>query len=259
MKRRTILLALFITSSFLLLLRTGEYSGIRIFDKTSNVQTIYNPEEKSIIFDELTGLPKSYKFSLDKTTDIGLNLLLPTSNNPNNPYFAYLLKEEKTGNSMLANIDGRLVATSTIYDPILKERLYKGPSYETTLEKGEYQLFVYNRGNTGKFILKIGGNSAIAKVPILESINNIIRLKINYFNSSLFPFVISKFGLLYLSNVFLTVFVLMELLIGKRRKVSFKSRLGWSVLGLYIFIPAVAFWIPSFLYISGICFYKSWF
>jgi len=112
---------------------------------------IKNPEINQSFYGELTGSADYYKIIADEAFDLCIGIMAPEVEDARDDFSISVY-----GDNTSITLYGDRYEWVTYYEKTTEYRYWKGPSYEETLEKGEYLIQVYNEDNEGKYILVVG-------------------------------------------------------------------------------------------------------
>ena len=166
-----------------------------VFLKQGDVN-IQNPEISQAFYDELKGNPKNYFITSDKDFVLYINILVPEIANKNGRYSAnvFLVKDDGT-EEQIANIDGITPNWSEYYESFGRDYYLKGPELEKQLIAGKYKIEIFSADNQGKYVLAVGKTESYDLKALLNIYWQLPLLKIKFFNTSVFQFFLTPFGI----------------------------------------------------------------
>jgi hypothetical protein len=132
-------------------------------------QLIKNPEICQSFYGELTGSADYYKIITDEPFDLCISIMAPDIEDARDDFSIAIYGD----NNKRITLYGDRYEWVTYYERSTEYRYWKGPSYEETVEPGEYLIQVYNDGNEGKYVLVIGERPTFF---LFETINYVINM-----------------------------------------------------------------------------------
>lgn len=168
----------------------------RIIYNQSGDEQVKNSEISQAFYDELGGNPRNYFINSDKDFNLYINLLVPSSSNPNGKYSAKIFLADNGIDQEVAFIDGQTdFAWKEFYEPFGRDYYFQGPEFEKSLSAGNYKVTVFNYENKGKYALVIGKADKFSLLEILNVYGTMPLLKLNFFKTSVLEFFLAPFGL----------------------------------------------------------------
>jgi len=166
-----------------------------VFLKEGDIN-IQNPEISQAFYDELKGTPKNYFITSDKDFVLYINLLVPEIVNKNGRYSAnvFLVKEDDT-EEQIATLNGLTPNWSEYYESFGRDYYLKGPELETQLLAGKYKIEVFAAENQGRYVLAVGKTESYDIMALLNIYWQLPLLKIKFFETSVFQFFLTPFGI----------------------------------------------------------------
>lgn len=182
----------------------------RIVEGNAVVQ-IQNPTVSQAFYGNLQGQAHDFKINLSEKQRIYLGVLVPDIPNIQknilveitssaDKYFYYFL-------------DGSLFKWERFYEKFAGDYYYKGPEAKLNLEKGEYNIKMFNFNNTGKYVLVVGDKE---EFPLKEVFNSLIifpELKTKFFEKSVFSIFLNKVGFYFLFPIMVVFLLILTLII----------------------------------------------
>jgi hypothetical protein len=99
-----------------------------------------------------------------------------------------------------------------------------------SLDKGEYNIKVFNSNNKGKYVLVVGDKEEFPLKEVLKALIVIPQLKVQFFEKSIFTIFLNKVGLYFFIPVFgviiLILGVIITIIVYYKRK---KAREPWML------------------------------
>lgn len=187
---------------FLLLLNLVYAHQPRLVNE--NKITLTNLNISQAFYSELKGESDYYSFSTENT-DFYVNILVPDIKEIYTDYIVTLDDKEI--------LNGKSFKWETFFEPFAGDSYLMGPE-ASFLINGTHTIKVANENNRGKYVLVIGKKESF---PLKEQINTILvlpKLKISFFNKSVFSTFFNYVGL-YLLFI-LTILFLIAYLVIKR-------------------------------------------
>ncbi|MEO0114889.1 MAG: hypothetical protein ABIK93_05385 [candidate division WOR-3 bacterium] len=207
---------LFLIISFCFLTGYG-YRPRLVFDKVLslvNAEVIRNPEVTQIFYGELVDQSDFYKIKSDKTFDLYLNILVPDDSEAVTDFCIEIYGPNKT-----ITINGGQYDWEKAFDRLTGNNYLKGPSYEETLEKGEYLIQIYNSDNQGKYILVIGENDVFSIPEMIRTILLMPKIK-SFMGKPFITVYFNQVGVILLTTLLIVAGIII-LLIFYRQSRSF--------------------------------------
>ena len=157
---------------------------------------ISNPEISQAFYDELTGAPRNYFITSDKDFVLYINILVPEIANRNGRYSAnvFLIKSDGT-EEKIATINGSTPNWSEYYESYGRDYYLKGPELESQLLAGKYKIEIFSVDNLGKYVLAVGKTESYDLKSLLNIYWQIPTLKIKFFQSDVWQFFLTPFGI----------------------------------------------------------------
>ena len=94
------------------------------------------------------------------------------------------------------------------FEPFAGDYYLKGPEFKKAVPAGNYQIVVFNRENTGKYVLAVGEKEVWDLASIIPTIYALPWLKVNFFNTSAMSLLPTPMGGLYvISLLFLLILI----------------------------------------------------
>lgn len=178
---------------------------------------ITDPEISRAFYSELKGESEKYTIKSDKDFLLYLNLLVPKNTNPDGRYSLYIFdKNGKKIDQLLAESE----KWKEFYEEFGRDYYFMGPEYEKKMKAGEYSVEVFSKDNTGKYVLAVGKTESFPFSEIVNAIWLVPQLKMGFFGSSPWGFLLSPFGFIPLAVLGLVIFVIIILI----KKLSKKGR-----------------------------------
>lgn len=128
----------------------------------------------------LNGEPAVYSIAAAKPFLLYLGLLSPKSDNNRQDYSARIYKDGE----LFGKLDGADYIWLVSYEPFANDYYNKGPEYETQAPAGDYQIEVYNSGDSGNYVLAIGKNEDLSLGQFLRTLWVLPGLKEEFFGKS---------------------------------------------------------------------------
>jgi len=157
---------------------------------------IQNPDISQAFYDELKGAPRDYFINFDKDFVLYVNLLVPEIINKNGRYSAnvFLVKEDGT-EEQIVTLNGLTPNWSEYYESFGRDYYLKGPELETQLLAGKYKIEVFSAENQGRYVLAVGKTESYDIMALLNIYWQLPLLKIKFFETSVFQFFLTPFGI----------------------------------------------------------------
>jgi len=184
-----------------------------IFLKQGDVQ-INNPETSQAFYDELTGNPKNYFITSAKDFNLYINLLVPEIANKDGRYSANIFLVKDNIEEKIALLDGATVEWSEFYESFGRDYYLKGPELEKPLPAGKYKIEIFSTDqttmpiNTGKYVLAVGKTESYNIRSFLNIYWQIPTLKIKFFQTSVWQFFLTPFGIIGIAIIGLFIIIL---------------------------------------------------
>lgn len=169
---------------------------------------IIQPEISRAFYDTLPVKPRLYQINSDKEFVLYINLLVPKNTNPKGRYSARVYRLNKPSPQLLAEINGNLSPWKEFFEPFGRDTYLKGPEFRQRVPAGTYQIEVFNSENQGSYVLAVGEKEAFGPKEIAQVYWIIPKLKLTFFHSSLWSFLITPFGIVLILVVIMTIFLL---------------------------------------------------
>jgi len=156
---------------------------------------INNPELSQAFYDELKGQPRDYFINSDKDFELYINLLVPAHSNPEGRYSADVFLLGATEPEKIEFLDGQNFKWEQFYEEWGRDYYLKGPELSKQVSAGEYRIQVYSSDNQGKYVLAVGKKEQYGIKDLLNVYWQIPTLKTTFFNTSVFQFFLTPFGI----------------------------------------------------------------
>jgi len=130
-----------------------------------NAEVIKYPEIAQTYYGELSDKPDFYKIISEKNFDLYFKIMVPDIPDARTDFTVEIYGENKN-----IILDGAHYEWEESYERLTGNNYLVGPSYEETLEKGEYLMQVYNGDNQGKYLLVIGRNKTFSLIDAINTI-----------------------------------------------------------------------------------------
>ena len=163
---------------------------------------ILNPEISQAFYDELTGTPRNYYITSDRDFVLYINILVPEIANRNGRYSANVFSIKNDGTEeKIATIDGTTPNWSEYYESYGRDYYLKGPELESQLLAGKYKIEIFSADQTaeavnlGKYVLAVGKTESYDLKTLLNIYWQIPTLKIKFFQSDVWQFFLTPFGI----------------------------------------------------------------
>jgi peptidase E len=168
------------------------HQPVLVYLKPENV-TIENPEISRAFYDILSGKPRDYFISSQKSFDLYINLLVPEAANRDGRYSAnvYSIKDGKE--SLIFTTDILSTGWESYYEEFGRDYYLKGPEWEKQVPAGNYKIEV--SGTPGKYVLVVGKTESFDIKSILNIYWQLPALKLTFFNTSVLQFFLTPFGI----------------------------------------------------------------
>jgi len=238
----------------------------RIAEGTAVIVT--DPEVSKAYYGALSGQPHIYKISSEKSFHLYVNLLVPDRPGQNKDVSADIVDMSKP-DQIFRTLNAEDVFWTPMYEEYGGDDYFKGPEFTLLVAAGNYEIRVRSANNDSRYALAIGSIESFPLSEIVNALVTIPKLKSDFFGTSPFTFLLSRFGILYVLMMVIAAFVfglILHALIrkfarGKVRKaehnIGFKDRILRAVLGLLLLIVGVYFWNPVVLFFAGFCFFEA--
>lgn len=171
---------------------------------------ISNPEISRAFYDKLPGKPRSYLIRSEKDFALYLNLLVPKNTNPHGRYSAYVYKLIGQKRELIKEIDGNAAAWKEFFEPFGRDTYLKGPEFKERVAAGSYEIEVYSRDQTGKYVLAVGEKESFGPKEIAQVYWVIPILKADFFQSSPWSFLLTPFGIVLIIGVAILIFLIVK-------------------------------------------------
>jgi len=190
------ILSLFLSGFFLLYPNDFVLAHLpRLVYLFPNLTQIKEPEISQVFYDELKGQPRDYFIKSDKDFELYVNLLVPAHSNPEGKYSADIFFLKDGEEKKIASLDGGALKWQQFYEEWGRDYYLKGPEFSQRLIAGNYKITVYSKNNEGKYCLAIGRQESYNIKELLNIYWQLPLLKINFFNTSVFQFFLTPFGI----------------------------------------------------------------
>jgi len=186
-----------------------------IYSKPADI-VINNPEISQAFYDELKGEPRRYFINSDKDFNFYINLLVPEIANKKGRYSATVFLVNGDKDEEIGKLDGAISEWTEFYEPFGRDYYLKGPELEQQLVAGKYKIEVFSADNTGKYVLAVGKIEAYDINSLLNVYWQIPTLKIQFFQTSVFQFFLTPFGIIGIAIIgsFLILLAILNYFVG---------------------------------------------
>jgi len=180
---------------------------------------ITDPEISRAFYSELKGEPEKYIIKSDKDFLLYLNLLVPKNTNPEGRYSLYVFdeKEDKVGEILSSSEEWE-----EFYEEFGRDYYLMGPELEKEMPAGTYTIEVYSKDNLGKYVLAVGKIENFSFGEIVNALWLVPQLKMGFFGSSPWGFLLSPFAIIPLF-ILIVLAVVVILIIKKYKKKKNKN------------------------------------
>ncbi len=138
----------------------------------NNQKEIDKPEIIQSYYGELKGSPDQYVIKSNENFDLSVQLALPDLPNINKNIVVWVRKHDSLSPGFV--IDGQFLKWKSTTNPFLDSKFLEGPArILNDTDAGTYDITVFNAGNQGKYILKIGNKKSNI---VTESTRTLISL-----------------------------------------------------------------------------------
>lgn len=138
---------------------------------------IEEPLVSKAFYGELDNFPHTYRLEITEPTLFFTELLVPEFVTEQNR-FAILVREEKRGVTEMIRLNPKDASWETFFERYGGDSYRRGPSYETTLEPGNYIFEVSTPENLGKYILVVGKEEKMSEDGFFSSLKDIYQVKV---------------------------------------------------------------------------------
>ncbi len=163
---------------------------------------IKNPEISQGFYGELKEDPDYYKIIAEEEFDLYLNIMAPDVEDAWTDFSVGIYGDNKT-----ITLEGDRFEWENYYDRTTENRYLKGPTYEETLEKGEYLIQVYNEENEGKYVMVIGDKPYFSPKEVITYILVQPKLK-GFFERPLLSAFYNRVGIYLLITLFILLLII---------------------------------------------------
>ncbi len=177
-----------------------------VYDKELTIlypQIIKKPEISQSFYGELTGTADYYKIIAKEPFDLCISIMAPDIEDARDDFSIAIYGD----NNKRITIYGDRYEWVTYYETSTEYRYWKGPSYEETIEPGEYLIQVYNDGNEGRYVLTIGDQPTFF---LFETINYVLTMPklTTFFEKPVISTYFNKVGIfLFVALIILVVII----------------------------------------------------
>lgn len=138
---------------------------------------VEEPLVSKAYYGELRDFPHTYRIEISEPTTFFTELLVPEFVTEKDR-FAILVREESRGVSEIIRLNPKDATWEPFYESFGGDTYRRGPSYETTLEPGNYIFEVSTPENLGKYVLVVGKEEKFAEDGFFSSLKDIYRVKV---------------------------------------------------------------------------------
>lgn len=204
---RKIFLPLFIFSLLFFANSASAHLPRIIYNQSGDIK-VQDVEISQAFYDQLGGNPRNYLISSDKEFNLYLNLLVPQASNSSGRYSAKVFSIKNGLDEEVTFIDGQMgFVWKSFYEEFGRDYYLKGPEYEKVLPAGDYKITVFNYENRGKYVLAIGKTEKFTIGETLAVYWKIPILKMEFFQTPIWEFFLTPFGLALLGLIGVILFV----------------------------------------------------
>jgi dipeptidase E len=180
-----------------------------IYNSRQDIIEIINPEVSQAFYDQLNGKPREYAVNSENGFTLYANLLVPEFSNYNGRYSAKIFEIKNGEESEIAFLDGQTgFVWQELYEPYGRDYYLKGPGFEKNLAAGNYKIRVFNYENKGKYVLVAGKQESFPISEIIKVYWALPMLKIQFFQTSVFEFLLTPFGLALIGIIALILLII---------------------------------------------------
>ena len=191
---------------------------------TGDKVVVSNPEVSQAFYGELNGNPAEYTFTSDRLFDLYVNILVPEPSNPDGRYSVGIYRLVNGQDEIVATLPSDSIIWQEIWEEFGRDFYMKGPEFENKQEAaGDYRVVVSSADNKGKYVLAIGQKEQFIWQEILKVYYIVPLLKLNFFHSSLWQFLLTPF-VLFGAMALVSIFIIIVWFIYLIQKAIKKSR-----------------------------------
>lgn len=140
-------------------------------DKSEAV--VGDPEISKAYYGWLGGQPAVYSISSPKPFDLYLNLLSPQIDGAKLDFSARVSRDGEP----FAQINGTDALWLVEYEPFANDYYVKGPEYEAQVPAGDYEIEIYNSGDSGNYVLAVGKKEDLSPAAFLRTLAVLPQIK----------------------------------------------------------------------------------
>jgi hypothetical protein len=176
-----------------------------------DVVKIQNPDVSQAFYGNLEGQPNNFKISLQEKQEIYLNILVPDISNIQKNILVEVTSD--TDKYYYYFLDGSLYNWEHYYEEFAGDSYYKGPEARLILDKGEYNIKVFNSNDKGKYVLVVGDKEEFPLKEVFNTLLTLPQLKMEFFGKSVFTIFLNKIGLYFFLPIVVALALILVLII----------------------------------------------
>jgi hypothetical protein len=230
-----LLASLFIASAHQPRLDTGTSVSVE------NPIIVDNPEISQAFYGELNGKPSYYQINSDKTFQLYVNLLVPTSPGQGGEFVSAEVTD--TSGNVVMFLNGTNSTWTSYFEEFGGDYYLKGPEATLQVPAGTYNIRVFNSENQGKYSIAIGKIESFPANEAITAIFTLPLLKEQFFAKPVTTLFIEFLGVILALGSLMTLFVLMV----KSRKSEEITKISFKVGG----VVAPVLWLGTILTTLG--------
>lgn len=174
MKRVTLVMALLL----LPLIALAHVPVLPKFSSYEDAKVIERPTISHAYYAELRGFPHVYTFTLEKSEEVVVELLVPDIKNAKNDVGGIMLRQ--TGSDLMEEVtrfEPAAAEWNSYFEQFGGDSYRQGPAYRAELPAGEYLIEVNTPANLGKYVLVVGEAEDFSEVGFLTTMGRIYQVK----------------------------------------------------------------------------------
>jgi len=151
--------------------------------------TVHEPEVSKAYYAKLSGTPAVYIINSDTAFHLYVNVLVPDIPGISKEVSAKVICDGR----VIVKLDAASSKWEPFYEEFGGDNYFKGPEYSKDVKPGDYEIVVYSKTNTGKYVLAIGDKEEFPPLEMLKAFISMPLLKM-YFGKSPFTAYFNKVG-----------------------------------------------------------------
>lgn len=153
------------------------YAHLPHLERNNTEIAVIKPEISKAYYGWLEGAPAIYRVESKTPFLLYVNLLSPRVEAGSMDYSAVIYKDGEIFADICADNSLWLIT----YEPFANDYYAKGPEWEQKVSSGEYEIKIYNSGNSGNYVLAVGKTEDLSLGEFLRTLIVLPHIKEEFF------------------------------------------------------------------------------